>query len=296
MRYRPFGISGKAVSAISLRLRDSAALPNVAAWRAFLFAALENGINTFDLPAGSEVICRGLASTLEAVERRLLFLSLRIEGDPSRPTTMETLSQSVRSSLQRSGAAYFDILVLDETAFRSLDSRAKGFLGDLRAAGLVLQLGVCGQGEVIDEAIASADFDVAGSPFNLQSGWDIRRRIRDASAANMALVAYDPCPADLVRQTAAAAPKPGLFRRAAAPLAGVGTYAFLHQTTGWSASEICLAYALTEPAFATVQVEAPRADIMERLASVADRDLPAGVAAQIEMARFGGQDQAAKSA
>ncbi|MBP7649752.1 MAG: hypothetical protein KA744_07890, partial [Phenylobacterium sp.] len=72
----------------------------------------------------------------------------------------------------------------------------------------------------------------------------------------------------------------------AEPLAGAGTYAFLHQTHGWSAEEVCLAYALTEPAFATVQVEQFRAEAIERLALITDKDLPTGVAAQIEMARF----------
>jgi hypothetical protein len=67
----------------------------------------------------------------------------------------------------------------------------------------------------------------------------------------------------------------------------MGGYAFLQDTTGWTTEDICLAYALTEPAFATVQVEAWRADAVERLALVCDKDLPTSVAAQIEMARFG---------
>ena len=50
---------------------------------------------------------------------------------------------------------------------------------------------------------------------------------------------------------------------------------------------MCLAYALTEPAFASIQLEGWRADLIERMAAVTDRDLPTGVAAQIEMARFG---------
>ena len=67
----------------------------------------------------------------------------------------------------------------------------------------------------------------------------------------------------------------------------MGGYGFLQDTAGWTNEDICLAYALTEPAFATVQVEAWRADAVERLAAVCDKDLPTSVAAQIEMARFG---------
>ena len=70
MRYRPFGISGKAVSAISLRLRETAALPTTADWRAFLYAAMESGVNCFDMQAGSQVMCAGMQAALQAVERR----------------------------------------------------------------------------------------------------------------------------------------------------------------------------------------------------------------------------------
>jgi hypothetical protein len=50
--------------------------------------------------------------------------------------------------------------------------------------------------------------------------------------------------------------------------------------------EICLAYALTEPSLATMQVTSDRVRQLEALASVAERDLPAGVSTRIEMARF----------
>lgn len=286
MRYRPFGISGKAVSAISLVLREDLALPNPAAWRDFIFAAMECGVNAFEMVAGSEVVCRGLAAALDAVERRLIFLSLRIEGDPRRPLTPEILSLMIRSSLQRTGAAYFDLLMLDEGAFKALDERGKAFLGDVHAAGLVLQVGVSGDGECIDAAIRDPNVHVVASPFSLVSGWNIRRRVKEAAEANMTLMAYDVCPEALVRPPAPTLAA-GLGRKRADPLAGVGTYAFLRNTPGWAPEEICLAYALTEPTFATVQIETVRPEVVEALAAVPDRDLPTGVAAQIEMARFG---------
>nr|QQZ51465.1 hypothetical protein JKL49_10895 [Phenylobacterium glaciei] len=85
---------------------------------------------------------------------------------------------------------------------------------------------------------------------------------------------------------AAAAGRSARASSSAPTLAGAGTYAFLHHTHGWTAEEVCLAYALTEPAFASVQVEQFRAESIERLALITDKDLPTGVAAQIEMARF----------
>lgn len=293
MRYRPFGISGKAVSAISIVLRENVALPNPAAWRGFIFEAMEWGVNAFEMVAGSEVVSRGLASALEAVERRLVFLSLRIEGDQHRPLTADSLSLIIRTSLQRTGAAYFDVLMLDEIAFRSLDERCRVFLGDVCAAGLVLQVGVGGDGDCIDAAIRDPIFQVVASPFSLVSGWNVRRRVKEAADANMALMAYDVWPPALMRPAKAAPAGGGLLRRTPAPLARAGAYAFLHATQGWTAAEICLAYALTEPSFATVQIETVRPEVVVKMAAVPERDLPTGVAAQIEMARFGGDADAA---
>lgn len=289
MRYRPFGISGKAVSAISLLLRESSALPTPLAWRTFIFAAMESGVNCFELAAGCDAVCAGLQGALQAVERRLLFLSWRICGDAGQPLTAEQVSHSVRSGLQRTGAAYFDLLTLDAVAFQTLAPDARQLLDDLRSAGLALQVGVAGDGPVLDVVIPDPIFEVAASPFSLTSGWDVRRRIKEAGSANMALIGYDVFPQALIKPPTRETQKATLFRRRAEPLAGAGTYAFLHETPGWTASELCLAYALTEPGFATIQVEATRAEVIERMGAVADRDMPTGVAAQIEMARFGGQ-------
>jgi hypothetical protein len=73
------------------------------------------------------------------------------------------------------------------------------------------------------------------------------------------------------------------------PLVGMGTYAFLENTSNWKSEELCLAYALTEPCLASVQIVADRADRLESLAAITERDLPPGVGAQIEMARFSPQ-------
>jgi hypothetical protein len=89
-----------------------------------------------------------------------------------------------------------------------------------------------------------------------------------------------------VRGGPSAAARPGLFGKPADPRAGAGTYAFLHETSNWTAEELCLAYLFTEPTFATIQVQGFRPEAITRLAAVTDRDLPTGVAAQIEMARF----------
>ena len=47
-----------------------------------------------------------------------------------------------------------------------------------------------------------------------------------------------------------------------------------------------MSYALTEPSLATVEVSAGSISQIERMAAVPEREMPPGLAAQIEMARF----------
>lgn len=293
MRYRPFGASGKAVSAISLLLREAPNMGSAAAWRALAFTAMENGINSFEVAAGSDIIARGVGEALEAVERRLIFLSWRLRGKPAGMINARDIAESVRGALQMMRSGYLDLLMMDEAAIETLTPDAHAYLADLRNSGVCLQVGVVGDGPAIERCIGVPGFDVLATTFSLVSDWQARRRIRDASAANMTLVGCDPFPSGLqsvpsVRADAERSVRRGLLGvRRPDPLASVGAYGFLQDTPGWTYEELCLAYALTEPAFASIQLDASRADMIERMAAVTDRDLPTGVAAQIEMARFG---------
>ena len=252
MRYRPFGPSGKAVSAVSLLLHEAPNMTTAHVWRSLVISAMEAGVNAFEITGALDIVAIGLGEALRSVERRLIFLGWRIKGDPHRPLTAEGLSNAVRGGLSRTGAGYFDLLTLDEIAYETLTHDARTYLQDLQAGGLVLQLGVSGDGPAIDSALDCGDFDVLTLPFNLTSDWRARRRVRDASARNMTIIASNPFPP--ASSLPVAPQKRGLFHRNDNPLAGAGTYAFLHETAGWSSEELCLAYVLTEPTFATVKI------------------------------------------
>lgn len=286
MRYRPFGASGKAVSAVSLVLTDTRAAPTPQAWRGVLFGAMECGINAFEIVGGSNTVSRGVGEALQAVERGLLFLTWRICGHPSHPLNADVLGRSIRDGLALTSARYFDLLMLDEEAVQTLTPDAEALLADLKSSGLIVHAGLRGDGDVIDQALRKGSFEAFASPFSLVSDGRSRRRVKDAAEADMAVIAYDAIPLELCRPPQVQQRSAGLLRRAD-PLAGVGTYNFLHETRGWLAEELCLGYALTEPAFSTVQIDTLAPAAIERLANVTERDLPTGVVAQIEMARFG---------
>jgi aryl-alcohol dehydrogenase-like predicted oxidoreductase len=295
MRYRPFGITGKAVSAVSLALGRGGKGPGDAAgWRNLMFAGMENGINCFDIEVGLEALEFGVAQALQAVERRLVFLIFTMRSDPRRPFTVEHLAETVKRGLARSSAGYIDVLMFDPETYAVLTPRARALLARLKEADLVLQLGVCGEADALDAAVADPDFDVLATPYNLTSEWKARRVLREASAAGMAAIGYDPAPADMVQPPQ----QPKLIamprrKEVHNPLSGVGTYAFLHTTSGWTPEALCVAYALTEPALATLQIDISLAGQLEDLACVPERDPPTGLGAQVEMARFG-KDSAAE--
>jgi hypothetical protein len=293
VRYRPFGISGVAASAISLLLHER---PGPGPQRLAL-TALENGINTFTLVSGSRELAREAGVAWSQVERRLLVLGLRLSASPGQPMTAELLSSLIREHLSWVGVDYFDYLLLEELAFASLTSDAIRLLGDLRAVGLARLIGVVGASDALDSCIGSDLFEIMAAPFDMTSGWEMRRRVKAAVEADMALICYDATPDALCRSPAAAKPKLNFLGRPGAnPLAGAGTYAFLRQTKGWSAEELCIGYVLTEPSFATIQIDVADVDLIERYAAIPDRDLPTGVAAQIEMARFAAQPPTARTA
>ena len=165
-----------------------------------------------------------------------------------------------------------------------------------RKAGHVRLLGVSGDAPVMDVYVSTGAFDVLYTPFHANVEWRIRSRMRAARERDMAIFTYDYFPESLSTERkaagAGAAPKKkGLFGFGAKPveqgLANAGSFAFLHQTANWKAEEICLAFTLTDPAIASVMVEAVNPERMEALAAVPERDLPPGLSAQIEMARVG---------
>ena len=288
MRYRPLGVTGTVVSAVSLVLADSQTRTRPQDWEQLVYAALESGINSFEVVGRSPAIADGLARAIHAIERNLVFIAWRmgashpLSGQPHRDFSPEGLQRGVEAVLARTGFSYLDAIILDDPQSDELQLHAFGRLTGFRATGLVRRLGVAGEGDAMDAYISSGAFDIIMTPFSLVSGWKERLRLKAATSQDMAIVGYDFHPERFhLGKAGASAAKAG-----AHPLAGAGTYAFLDRTRGWTSEAICLAYALTEPSLASIQLTSDRPDKLAALAGVVEKDLPPGVAAQIEMARF----------
>jgi aryl-alcohol dehydrogenase-like predicted oxidoreductase len=292
MRYRPFGSAGVAVSAITLRLEDQPRLRG-SDWRKLIFSALESGINSFEIDGVSSALIEGAAEAFSTVERRLLFIGWRLRGALDRALKAQAVHDMIDQALDRTGLGHLDLATLDDPDANVFPAETLEQLKALRGARLIRLLGVAGAGDKFDAYVASGQFDAMATPFNLASGWVERNRVRSAVGREMAVIGLDYWPETLREaHTAKFLPRPSLWRRRTDPLADVGGYDFLRSTPGWNTQQICLAYALTEPSLASVQITADSPAEVEALAAIVERDLPTGCAAQIEMARFSAQEAA----
>ena len=291
MRYRPLGARGQIVSAVSLILDPTEARRNAAEWVSLIYAALECGISGFEVRDLDTALAEGIGRAFAGVDRKLVFVAMRIHGRRGRPASMAEVGREVQQVLAATRLGYLDAALLGQRA--GLKAGTLRELGGLKSADIVRGLGVTGSGESVDALVADGALDVLSTSYSLLSGWAERRLIRDAVASDMAVLGHGFHPHDALTPLVGRQPKDR-----ANPLAGIGGYGFLDEARDWTAEELCLAYALTEPALATVLVEASSTDHLERMAAVADRDLPSGVAAQIEMARFSflGEEEALRSA
>lgn len=280
-----------ALSVLSLELNGEDDRRKSADWRDLVHAAFEEGVNTFEIVSPSPALMTGFSEAVEAVRRSLLFIGLR--ADPS--VDAPRFQAWVRQVIAEGRLGYVDMLALNAGATANEELLAAAIL--LKEADVARRLAVTGSGELVEEDVASDLFDALITPFSLLSGWRDRNLVRKSMERQMGVIGRDPWPEALeaLMESAQQKAKPGWFKKAP-PLAGVGTYAFLGRTHGWSAEQICLAYALTEPALATVQVPLTDRKHLTLLAGVTDRDLPSAVSAQIEMARFSADEAERKGA
>jgi len=294
MRFRSFGRSGKVVSAISLLLRETEVASTLAGWRATTIAALENGINFFELSARGDALPMGVAAALDTLERHLVLIGWRVHHQGRLPLTGRDLMANVQDGLRTTRAGYFDTLMLEQHAYDSLNDDGHRCLAELKAAGICTRIGIVGEGPVVDRCLKVGSFDVLSTSYDMTSDAQTRRRVRDASEQDLIVIARNPIPLDLITSSQVPLTQRigqifGVVPRHA--LVGTGTFQFLHTTPEWTATDLCLVYLLTEPSMATVMFEADKPEIIAKWASIADRDLPAGISAQVEMARFAEEDR-----
>jgi aryl-alcohol dehydrogenase-like predicted oxidoreductase len=284
MRYRPFGRSGIAVSALSLTLSGEGDRRKSSDWLALIHSALEQGVNAFEISRPSPALLSGFAEGIAAVRRALLFVGLRVDPEMSG----RKLDGWVSEVIAAGGLSQINLFTIDAASPEFEEALAAGLR--LKDLDQVRRLAVAGTGELLVDHVEDPLFDALVMPFGLMSGWRDRNLVRTALERQMGVMSYDPCPAQLteiVKEEKKQA-KAGWFKRPD-PLSVVGSHTFLQTTPGWTAEQICLAHALTEPAITTVQMPVKDLEHLADLAAVPERSLPAQISAQIEMSHFTGE-------
>jgi aryl-alcohol dehydrogenase-like predicted oxidoreductase len=304
VRYRPFGRSGVVVSAITLVIGEDLARRGQTRCREMVEAALELGVNAFHIETPQPDAAIALGEAVSVLERNLVFVSMNLglgrgRTGMVRDFSPEALSQMIEQTLRVSNLGYLDQVMLDDPGEDELPQKSLAALKSLRSAGRVNLLGVAGTDDAMDAYLSTGQFDVLATPYGITSGWKERNRMRAAVEQDMAIMAYDWFPEGLntPRKAEQTAPqKRGFFGKVFEepdPFEGIGGYSFLHRTSNWTAEEICLGFTLTEPAVSSAWVEPRDLAHLESLADVPDRDLPPGLGAQIEMARFSAHEKKA---
>jgi len=291
MRYRPFGRSGLALSTIGLHLPAQVLTKNRGLMEKLITTGLENGINTYHFDSADPKMLSAAAEIFAVVERRLLFLSISAVDTAIDGMSYELtpLKDRLRGAIKDSGLQWLDLVLFDKAGTTVLPDNSYDFVKTLQRSKMLRFVGARAETTDLAELIRSRRFDVIRTGFDIDSTWDKRRQIDAAIANEMAVFAEDTFPesyrkaSDLIPKDA----KRGWFGgKAKNPLAGAGTYAFLHQTPDWTPEELCLGYALSQPSLSCIYVMADNAAHLESLAQVPERHLPSSVPAQIEMARF----------
>lgn len=297
MRYRPYGHAGAAVSNITLSIGLDAIVDGPTAAKEMIFSALEAGINSYRLESADPVLAEIVGQALGHVERRLIGVSLTLgAGDGRRGNERDFSAEGMTGAIDRalhvSGLGWIDLALLHEPGEDELPQSSLNALKALRQTGRVKLLGVSGEDPVMDTYVSTGAFDVLATPFHVNVGWQVRSRMRAARDQDMAIFAYDYFPDSLNTPKKAGSANDGKkmglfgFGKKTEALPETATFAFLHKTAHWDAESVCLAYALTDTSVSTVIVRTRDSERIAYLAAIPERDMPPGLAAQIEMARI----------
>jgi len=298
MRYRPLGQSGTALSSLGLSLGPDMFRRGRQPVQRLILSALENGINTYHFDCSQPEFLKIVAGAFDGIDRKLLFLSFNAHTDqsqdPAADYALRPLRERLRALVQDYGFGAIDLLMFHANGFERIPEASWAFLGGLKEAGLVRHRGASANTDRIRAVVDHGGFDLLKTVFDLDTNWDKRHLLDHAISQSMNIIGHDFFPqayhkaSDIVPKAA----RRSLFRpRAADPLAGSGTYAFLHQTPAWSAEELCLAYTLSQPCLTSVLISPETPEQLQKLAEVTERHMPPSVPAQIEMARFSAQNR-----
>lgn len=292
MRYRSFGEGGQSISTVLVSVDSS---ESVTVSESFLAGCMSLGVNAYEARIDDLTAIQALGQVASSVERSMVVVGLRVEqAGPrqARDLNRETIIRQLQDALRNTGLRWIDYLIVEDPAPGELGSSFFMTVEAARQAKRLRYVGVSGDSNEITDLIQSGSVQIYGTPYNLRCSQSVRKRMRQAETANVMLLGYDHYP-EVIRHTPSApiAAATGIMRLLGLggarrmPADKDGPYSFLNFVRGWTAEQICMAYALNEPSLSSARVRAPDLETVKGLAEAVERELPNGLAAQIELAR-----------
>lgn len=297
MRYRSFGDGGQSISAllVSVDSHEDETLQD-----GFLADCLDVGVNAFEARLDDLHAIQALGRGLASVERSMVVVGLRAVTPPAhrrRDLSREMVVRLLQDALRNTGLRWIDYLIIDDPEPDELDHAFFMTIEAARQAKRLRYVGVGGDGQTINDLIDTGHIQLYAAPYSLTSNQSVRKRLRQGESSNLMILGYDYYPQSVRQaQEAPAATGSGILSflgfggSARAREASGGPYDFLNHVRNWSPEQICLAYALNEPAISAVRIGALDVQTIKGLVEAVERELPNGLAAQIELARMSNAD------
>ena len=141
MRYRPFGVSGSAISNLTLSFGADVLKRGREAGLDLLYSALEAGVNSYRLETADPVAAEVLGEALSHVDRKLVYVSLTLGAGDGRDQQRDFSAQGMTAAIDRvlhfSGLGWIDVAVLHEPGETELAQSSLSALKAMRATGRI---------------------------------------------------------------------------------------------------------------------------------------------------------------
>jgi aryl-alcohol dehydrogenase-like predicted oxidoreductase len=295
MRYRSFGDGGQSISTVlvSVDSDDSATITD-----AFLTGCLTLGVNAFEARMDDLAAIQAVGRAVSSVERAMVIVGLRIaavDAHYARDLSRQTIIRRMQDALRQTRLLWVDYLIVEDPQPGELGTPFFMTVEAARQAKRLRYVGVSGDSPTISDMIEAGGLQIYAAPYNLRCSQIVRKRMRQADAAHVMILGYDYYP-EAARQPQALPVATGIkrFLGLGGGRRGLsehdGPYSFLNHIRNWSAEQICLSYALNEPSLCAARIRAGDLETVEGLVEAAERELPNGLCAQIELARVSDPD------
>lgn len=292
MRYRSYGIEGRAISSIAVQLDDPRGSGGRELWRDRIKRCMAHGVNAFEVVTGSRALAEGLGDELALRDRAQSILSWRIRSAGRESISGLDIAEAVEQALDWTGLTYLDQLMLEWDVYRTLEPGAWDVLGGLARAGAFERLGIVGGEQAVDLCLTDRRFRAVKTFYDIVENPVLRRKITDAARLDVIVMAraFFGKPAEETVLGGSFMAELGAFLSLTPKVEKKKTpvLEFLRTTPGWTPEELTLACLMADPSVTTGVVETLDDRHIGGLARSTERDLPGAVTAQLEMARTAG--------